>query len=409
MRAPALAAVRGAPMSGSGFRGVSAAQDGRFADKERKLLKSTKFPESFNTRVDMAKVQLEVIRPWIHQELEKYLGVEDDILKGYVESQLEAKPLDPKQMQLSLTGFLEKNASAFMRDLWDLLLSAQANKTGIPKVFLDRKNDELRQKKEQEAELEAAMKAKRDQMEEATRRLDEERLRQAALAAHATQKLEERMHERQQLERQEPPPADKPTLPSPPHGTAATAASTADERRADREREDRPRHHQRRGRGRRDDDYDRDRRRDRRRRDDEYDRDRRRDRRRDDDDDYRCDRRDYDRRDYEYDRRDRDYDRDHDRRDRRDDYRYDRRDRRDEPRGHYDRRERERRDVDEQDEFGRSRPPRRDEVERAAAPSGGGDNDEHRANADVDAPKPDGAAPMNAEAPAAAAGVPGED
>ena len=134
-------------MSGSGFRGVSAAQDGRFSDKDKKLLKSTKFPDSFNTRVDMAKVQLEVIRPWIHQELKKYLGVEDDILKGYVESQLESKPLDPKQMQLTLTGFLEKNTSAFMRDLWDLLLSAQANKTGIPKVFLDRKNEELRQKK----------------------------------------------------------------------------------------------------------------------------------------------------------------------------------------------------------------------------------------------------------------------
>jgi serine/arginine repetitive matrix protein 1 len=121
-------------MSGSGFRGVSAAQDGRFSDKDKKLLKSTKFPDSFNTRVDMAKVQLEVIRPWIHQELQKYLGVEDDILKGYVESQLESKPLDPKQMQLSLTGFLEKNTSAFMRDLWDLLLSAQATDVSVNKA-----------------------------------------------------------------------------------------------------------------------------------------------------------------------------------------------------------------------------------------------------------------------------------
>jgi hypothetical protein len=43
-------------MSGSGFRGVSAAQDGRFSDKDKKLLKSTKFPDSFNTRVDMAHV-----------------------------------------------------------------------------------------------------------------------------------------------------------------------------------------------------------------------------------------------------------------------------------------------------------------------------------------------------------------
>ena len=45
-------------MSGSGFRGVSAAQDSRFGDKEKKLLKSTKFPESFNTRCDLSKVQV---------------------------------------------------------------------------------------------------------------------------------------------------------------------------------------------------------------------------------------------------------------------------------------------------------------------------------------------------------------
>ena len=44
-------------MSGN-FRGVSAEQDGRFGDKTKKLLKSTKFPESFNPRVDMGKVQV---------------------------------------------------------------------------------------------------------------------------------------------------------------------------------------------------------------------------------------------------------------------------------------------------------------------------------------------------------------
>jgi len=43
-------------------------------------------------------------------------------------------------------GFLEKHTSSFMNDLWDLLLSAQANPTGIPMQFLDKKKEELRQK-----------------------------------------------------------------------------------------------------------------------------------------------------------------------------------------------------------------------------------------------------------------------
>ena len=45
-------------MSGASFRGVSAAQDSRFGDKTKKLIKSTKFPDSFSTRVDMGKVKV---------------------------------------------------------------------------------------------------------------------------------------------------------------------------------------------------------------------------------------------------------------------------------------------------------------------------------------------------------------
>ena len=55
---------------------------------------------------------------------------------------------DPKQMQLNLTGFLHgKNARLFMQELWDLLISAQQNTSGIPTVFLEKKKEELRQKK----------------------------------------------------------------------------------------------------------------------------------------------------------------------------------------------------------------------------------------------------------------------
>ena len=42
----------------SGFRGVTSEQDGRFGDKQKKLLKSIKFPDNFSTRLDMGKVQV---------------------------------------------------------------------------------------------------------------------------------------------------------------------------------------------------------------------------------------------------------------------------------------------------------------------------------------------------------------
>ena len=48
--------------------------------------------------------------------------------------------VDAKEMQISLQGFLEKNTSLFMKELWALLLSAvqqTGEYAGIPKKFVD--------------------------------------------------------------------------------------------------------------------------------------------------------------------------------------------------------------------------------------------------------------------------------
>jgi hypothetical protein len=46
-------------------------------------------------------------------------------------------------MQINLTGFLEAKAPQFMKELWNLLLSAQDSVGGIPKEFLELKKEEL--------------------------------------------------------------------------------------------------------------------------------------------------------------------------------------------------------------------------------------------------------------------------
>lgn len=58
--------------------------------------------------------------------------------------------MDPRQLQISLTGFLEKNTSLFCRELWQLLISANQTGTGIPQRFLDEKAEELRRQKEEQ-------------------------------------------------------------------------------------------------------------------------------------------------------------------------------------------------------------------------------------------------------------------
>lgn len=54
---------------------------------------------------------------------------------------------DPRKMQINLTGFLNgRNARSFMGELWDLLVSAQENDTGIPEAFLQQKKDQIKKR-----------------------------------------------------------------------------------------------------------------------------------------------------------------------------------------------------------------------------------------------------------------------
>ena len=74
-----------APAMSSIFRGASAQQDSRFSDKAKKLLRTTKFPPNFDTKVDMKKVSLESLLPWITEQVTSLLGNDDDVVTGYIQ------------------------------------------------------------------------------------------------------------------------------------------------------------------------------------------------------------------------------------------------------------------------------------------------------------------------------------
>jgi len=100
-------------------------------------------------KVDMSKVNLDTIKPWITQRVTQLLGVEDDVVVEFIFNMLEKKQFpDPRELQMNLTGFLHgKNARVFMQELWELLTSAQESIGGIPTKFLEQKKEEIRQKK----------------------------------------------------------------------------------------------------------------------------------------------------------------------------------------------------------------------------------------------------------------------
>uniref|UniRef100_A0A0N5AC82 PWI domain-containing protein n=1 Tax=Syphacia muris TaxID=451379 RepID=A0A0N5AC82_9BILA len=95
----------------------------------------------------MERVNLDVVKPWITAKLNEILGIEDDVVIEYVFSQLEEKTINPKVMQINLTGFLNaRRAREFMGELWSILLEAQNSEDGIPASFVEKKMKELQEK-----------------------------------------------------------------------------------------------------------------------------------------------------------------------------------------------------------------------------------------------------------------------
>ncbi|KAK4181274.1 PWI domain-containing protein [Triangularia setosa] len=120
---------------------------------DAKLLKSTKFPPEFNQKVDMTKVNLQVMKKWIAGRITEILSNEDDVVIELVFNLIESsRHPDIKALQIQLTGFLDKDTPGFCKEMWGLLLSAQDSPQGVPKELLEAKKLELLQEKREQEE-----------------------------------------------------------------------------------------------------------------------------------------------------------------------------------------------------------------------------------------------------------------
>lgn len=52
--------------------------------KERKLLKSMKFPKEYEEKVDFKKLNFEAMKPWIAKRVTDLLAIEDEVLVAYI-------------------------------------------------------------------------------------------------------------------------------------------------------------------------------------------------------------------------------------------------------------------------------------------------------------------------------------
>ncbi|KAB5536661.1 PWI domain-containing protein [Coniochaeta sp. 2T2.1] len=129
---------------------------------DARLLKTTKFPPEFNQKVDMTKVNLQVMKKWIAGKVTEILGTEDDVVIELIFNLIETtRNPDIKGLQIQLTGFLDKDTAPFCKELWTLLLSAQTSPQGVPKELLEAKKLELIQEKPKKRQKKPASDAKK--------------------------------------------------------------------------------------------------------------------------------------------------------------------------------------------------------------------------------------------------------
>eukprot|EP01083_Nonionella_stella_P071855 193283_1 len=137
------------------YRGVSLQQDNRFSDQQKKLLKKLKFPKEYSLKVDVSKVNMDVVTQWIQKRTAEILGgLEDDVLVGMIVNLLQQPNLDPRKVQIEITGFLERNTPTFMRELWILLADASTTPEGIPNLLLLQEQEVLKKLEAKRAQME---------------------------------------------------------------------------------------------------------------------------------------------------------------------------------------------------------------------------------------------------------------
>ena len=127
------------------FKGTSINQDGRFINKDKKLIEKIEFPPEYATQINKNKLNLEIIKSWVDKKLTDILGFEDECLCSYIINLIDEyeEYIEPKKIHYAITGFLDNKTYIFMQDFWKLLISAQKTPDGIPRELIEEKKEEI--------------------------------------------------------------------------------------------------------------------------------------------------------------------------------------------------------------------------------------------------------------------------
>ena len=127
------------------FHGVTAKHDPRFKNKihHEKL----DFPANVTASLEMSGINIFSFEQWVKAEVEKY--TKDDLVPGMVQGFLEGKVVKSQELGKMLQPFLNDHTTDFVSRLWDLLVDAKDNGTGIPSLFIEQSRKELEEREKQ--------------------------------------------------------------------------------------------------------------------------------------------------------------------------------------------------------------------------------------------------------------------
>ena len=127
------------------YKGTNVNQDGRFMNADKKLIEKMETPPEYKIQIHKSKINLSIIKSWINKKLNDILGFEDEALTNYIINLIEEYDdiIDPKNIQYSITGFLDDKTYSFMEEFWKILISAQNTINGIPDELIEEKKKEI--------------------------------------------------------------------------------------------------------------------------------------------------------------------------------------------------------------------------------------------------------------------------
>lgn len=94
--------------------------------------------------VDTTKINLPILKVWLEEEMQKHLP-DDDIAVELIYEMLEGnREPSASEIQEQLVTFLgEDDGRAFCSQLWQLLISGQRDKDGIPEELLEKRQQQI--------------------------------------------------------------------------------------------------------------------------------------------------------------------------------------------------------------------------------------------------------------------------